>query len=484
MDTIDLNKIKRKSISGVFALTGRTALLQLISIAGYFFITIFLKTKEFGLFILVSAIIDILAYFSDIGLSAALIQKEKKPTLKEIQATFTIQQLLVLSGILLMFIFSPLIGNFYGLGREGMVLLYAFAFAFFCSSLKTIPSILLERKLEFSKIIIPQLVETILFYFTVVLLAWRGFGVTSYTAAVVVRAVSGAILIYILAPWKIGLSFSFKTLKQLLKFGIPYQGNTLIALVKDKFMILALGKIIGQEGIALIGWAEKWANIALRYFLDSVLKVAFPAFSRLQHDKLKLQRALEASLYFLSVMIFPAVAGFSLISSFLIKVVPRYSKWQPALVPLYLYSFNACLAVISTLLTNALTSIGKIKAVFKLMLLWTLLTWVFTPAMALKYGFIGVAWASVLVSLSSLAAIYVAKKYITFNLIPHLFPPLFSTLIMIFLLLIIKKILPFNIFGIIFLIVFGFFIYLGSMLLINKNKLLKEAKILLTYARP
>lgn len=483
MDELDASQLKRKSISGVFTLTGRTILLQFINLLGYFFITIFLETAEFGIFILVSAIIDILGYFSDIGLAAALIQKKDRPTIKEIRSTFTIQQILVFSVLILLMVLSPLIRNFYALSKEGMILLYSFAFAFFCSSLKTIPSVLLERKLEFSKIIIPQLVETILFNFVVVTLAWKGWGVSSYSVAVLIRAISGTVMIYLLSPWKIGFNFSFTTLKKLLKFGIPYQGNTLIALVKDKFMILLLGKIIGREGIALIGWAEKWANMPLRYFLDSTLKVAFPAFSRLQHDKDKLKRAIEACLYFLSVLIFPSVVGLSLIGGSLVRIIPRYLKWQPALLPLYFYSFAALWATIATLLTSALTSVGKIKTVFKLMIMWTLLTWILTPALASKYGFLGVALASGLVGISSAIAVYAAKKYLKFDIIPNVMPAIFSTFTMAVVLLLLKKNFPLDIKGVFFQIILGAIIYIGSMILINKNKFLKEIKILLSYVK-
>jgi len=483
MSKLQLGQIKKKSISGVFTLTGRTVILQLISFLGYFFITIFLKTEDFGLFILVSTIIDILGYFSDVGLAAALVQKKEKLNLKEIRATFTLQQLLVMGAILLSLLLSPLIKKYYNLGSEGVVLLYSFMFAFFCSSLKTIPSVLLERKLEFTKIVIPQLVETVLFYAVVVFLAWQGWGVKSYTVAVVVRAVSGTLLMYIIAPWKIGINFCFRTLKQLLKFGIPYQGNSLIALIKDKFMVLFLGTVIGKKGIALVGWAEKWANMPLRYFLDSTLKVVFPAFSRLQHQKEKLQRAVEASLYFLSFLVFPSVIGLAVISSSFVKIIPKYSKWEPALIPLYFYSVSACWAVVSTLLTNALTAVGKIKVVFKLMIMWTVLSWIFTPFLAARLGFRGVALASALVAFSSYIAVLAAKKYFSFSLSESVLPAFFSSGLMALILFFIKRFLPLTIVALFAQILLGVFIYLSVMLLINKNKLLKEARILLSYVK-
>ena len=227
MEDKNLQRLKKRSISSVITLTLRTVLLQLIAFVGYFFVTIFLDQKQLGLFILVSAVIDILTYFSDIGLAAALIQKKEPIILEEIRSTFTIQQFLVVSLIIILFIFSPLIRKYYSFGNEGMFLLYAFAIAFFMSSLKTIPSVLLERKLKFEKIVFPQIVETIVFNLIVVFLAWKGLGVTSYAFAVLARAFTGTILIYILAPWKIGFSFSKKSLKK-------FKTNLLLCAKKQK----------------------------------------------------------------------------------------------------------------------------------------------------------------------------------------------------------------------------------------------------------
>ncbi|PIS09406.1 hypothetical protein COT75_01870 [Candidatus Beckwithbacteria bacterium CG10_big_fil_rev_8_21_14_0_10_34_10] len=479
MDNFDLKSIKKRSIKSVLALSTRTVFLQLINFIGYFFITVFLGKKEFGLFILVSAMIDILAYFSDVGLAAALVQKKEEPTTKEIRSTFTIQQILVLLLLVLIFILSPLIKQFYNLDKAGMMLVYSFSLAFFLSSLKTIPSVLLERKLQFNKIIIPQFVETISFNLIIIILAWKGWGIKSYTLAVLARSFLGTAVLYFIAPWKIGLNFSFKVLKRLLKFGVPYQMNTFLAVVKDKFMILLLARIIGSEGVALVGWAEKWATMPLRYFLDNTIKVAFPSFARLQHDKEKLKIAIEKVLYFLSFLIIPSLTGIVIIAKPLIEIIPRYLKWQPALIPLFLYCFASAWGALAVFLTTIFNAIGRIKTTFKLMVLWTVLTWLFTPYLAVKFGFLGVAVGTVLVNLSSFIAIFIVKKYVKFNFSSQVLGPLSASLVMFVLISWLKKYLILNLATtIIIIIILSIFIYMGIIILVNKRKLKEEAGFL------
>ena len=163
MEEIDIALIKQRSIKGIFALTSRTFVIQIIGFLANFSLTIFLSPAIFGVFFLVSAAIAFLSYFSDIGLAAALIQKKESITDEDLKTTFTIQQVLVLTVVIIALVLSQYIGAFYHLGKDGVFLFQALAISFFLSSLKTIPSIIMERSLKFEKLVIPQIVETFFF---------------------------------------------------------------------------------------------------------------------------------------------------------------------------------------------------------------------------------------------------------------------------------------------------------------------------------
>src|SRR3990172_10508283 len=96
MEDFDLDKVGRKSVKGIFALVSRTFLIQVLSVAASFILTVFLYPESFGVFFVVSSIVVFLNYFQDIGLAAALIQKKDEVTQEELRSTFTLQQILVL----------------------------------------------------------------------------------------------------------------------------------------------------------------------------------------------------------------------------------------------------------------------------------------------------------------------------------------------------------------------------------------------------
>ncbi len=164
--------------------------------------------------------------------------------------------------------------------------------------------------------------------------------------------------------------------------------------------------------------------------MDNLTKVSFPTFARLQHDKEKLIHAVEISLKYMCLAAFPILAGMGFMALPLIHLIPRYLKWLPAIIPLYIYLYNSAWASISTSLTNLLNATGHIKSTFKLMLMWTGLTWLTMPFLSLRFGYLGVAYATGIIATSSFVTILLARKYVTFNLYTILKTPLIATTLM------------------------------------------------------
>lgn len=444
MEQLDIELIKKKAKTGVIALTSRTAAVQLIAYISTFLLTILLTPEIFGVFIVVSAAVSFLRYFSDIGLAAALIQKKESVTDIDLKTTFTIQLVLVGTFVCIGLLVSKFFVSFYNLDESGLFLFRALLIAFFVSSFKTIPSILLERKLDFQRFIIPEVIETSLFYITVVFFAWKGLGVTSFTIGVLVRALSGLIAIYIVSPWKPGFSLNKHSAKNLLRFGIPFQLNSFLALIKDDLLTLYLGSAVGFVGVSYIGWAKKWSEAPLRIVMDNVNKVSFPAFSRLQHDKTHITHAIERSIYLVVLFTFPLVitAIFSIDS--LVNLIPKYEKWQPALFSFYLFSFGVLFSSVSSLLTNVIQAVGRVKIVLKLMVLWTSMTWVFVPISISLFGYNGVSIAIAVISLTSILVVAIAKRIINFSVKRALLKPLVVNAVGFIILLTVRNLLPGN----------------------------------------
>ncbi len=425
----DIQHIKEKSVSGIMALLSRSIVLQVIAFISTFILTILLSPEIFGIFYVVSAVIGFLNYFSDVGLAAALIQKHDDVSDQDLISTFTIQEILVVCMSTLMFIAAPHIAHFYNLDGSGLLLLRSLVIAFFLSSLKTIPSIILERKLEFNLFVIPQIAETLAFYSMAIIFAWMGWGVTSFSVAVIVRAVVGLGTLWIVSPWRIRIGIYPGSAKRLLKFGIPFQMNSFLALLKDDLMTIFLGKVLSLESIGYIGWAKKWAELPLRLVMDNVIRITFPVFSRLQHSKDIMAKGIEKTIFGLSLAIFPISSAMIFFMPVLLRLIPKYSKWEPALLSFVIFVLASVNAGLSTPLTNALNAIGKIKITLTFMSVWVVLTWVMTVFAVNMIGFNGFAVSLYIITWSIIAVVHVMKYFIPFQFFRSIRAPISGVII-------------------------------------------------------
>src|SRR5271154_6283508 len=119
MEDFDLQMVAKKSVSGIFALVGRTFIVQVMTVVSNFVLTIYLEPSMFGIFFVVSTINVFLSYFQDIGLAALIIQKKEEPTVEELRTTFTIQQTLVIAIVIISFLLTPVFVHVFHLNQAG-----------------------------------------------------------------------------------------------------------------------------------------------------------------------------------------------------------------------------------------------------------------------------------------------------------------------------------------------------------------------------
>lgn len=426
MEKVEKN-LKKNSLISLFSLFFHSGYASILGLVANLILTIVLTPKIYGVYVLTLAIIPFLSFFSDIGLAASLVQK-KEVSDDDIKTTFTIQQLMITSVLGIAFLLTPLMRDFYHLPPDATYLYWAVLVAFFLSSLKTIPSIKLERTVQFQKIVLVQIVESTIFYVAISLFAILGFGLQTFTIAVLVRAIVGTGLMYTLSFWIPQVGVSKKSLKELLAFGVPFQTNVFLALIKDDLILFFLGKAVGLEGLAYIGWAKRWAESPIRIVMDNVSKIMFPVFSRIQTERDKISLLLDKVIFFQTLVLAPIFVGMALLLSEVVQLIPKYSKWEPAIPLFYLIAISAFLSSYSTPFTNLFNAVGKVKTTFKFMLYWTVMSWILIPILTHYFGLYGFPLSLIILSLTFIVILQVAKKIVPFSFIRNVFPAIAASL--------------------------------------------------------
>ena len=462
MEKLDKDSIIKRSISGIFALISRTFFLNIISFGAFLVVTSILPTHEVGIYIAVIAIQRVIAFFTDFGLGAALIQKKHDLKQEDITTAFTVQAGISLTIFITVAIFIGPIASFFKLTQSAQTLLLVLVFTIFLSSFKTIPSILLERSIKFGKLIFPQIIESLAFNFILIVLVFGGYGINSFSWAFLISSLLGIPFYYLVSRWKIRVGISKNSLYNL-KYGIQFQAKNVLATIKDDLLTVILIRFLTFTEIGYIGFAQRLAFFVFRYIVDSVTKVTFSAYSRAQQDILFLEKAVEKSLFFVSASMFPLLFGLIIIAPNLIKFFPNWNnKWEPALFSIIFFCLNAAISSMSGILVNVLDATGKVKITLRLMVLWTVLVWILTPVFIYLYGYNGVSVASFLVTTTIVYTVFLVKKIIKFKFIPSIAKPLIATALMT-IIVYFASIFVTDFLSLIFVILIGALVYLVSL---------------------
>jgi len=475
-----MKDIKKNTIISALSLFFQSGYSAVLGLGANLAITILLSPEIFGIYITVLSMISLLNYFSDIGLAASLVQK-KDVSDDDIKTTFTVQQILVITIVIIGYLLTGFIQRFYKLPQAGVYLYWALLISFVLSSLKTIPSILLERKIKFQKIVMVQIIENTLFYLTIIILAVLKFGLMSFTFAVLVRSIAGLIAIYSIAPWQPKIGISIVSLKKLLSFGLPFQASSFLALFKDELITLYLGKTLGFTGLGYIGWAKKWAEAPIRIIMDNISRVLFPVIARIQQDKNKVGRLLDKILYYQTILLAPIIMGSFIVMDSFIKIIPRYSKWEPALPLFYLMCISSFLSSYSSPFTNLFNAMGKAKTTFLFMTLWTVSTWIFTPILTHYFGFYGFPMTQVILSLAFVLVISKARELVDFHFIESVKQPIIAAILMGIIISLINLFILNSLLDLIMLIIVGGLIYAFFLQTLFKINIIKEIKGIFHY---
>lgn len=393
-----IEELKRKSYSGIGALMKRQAAVRLLSFLANIALARLLAPQAFGVYAIVAFVVQFFSTFGDVGIGASLIQKKGDLTREEISSTFWLQQFLVWLVVCAAMLAAPLVLRLYpSLPPYAVWLIRAMAVSFALTSLKTVPAILMERRLDFRRIAFVDIAETVIFYSAALLLAFAGLEVWSFIIAALLRSLAGTALIYFLSDWTPSAHFAPSRVKGLVRFGLPYQGNTVLGFIKDAVTPLFVGVYCGAGAVGFVSWARSTAFVPL-LLSEAFARVAFPAFSRIQGDRELLARAVERSMRGITLLMFPVTALMLALGPEIVRVVFT-EKWLPALPAYYFYCTSPLFVGVVLPMYSAILALGRSGLVLKMMGALLVLEWGLGVPLVMAFGFNGISFSQPVVAL-------------------------------------------------------------------------------------
>lgn len=463
--------LKAKSLAGIGSLIKRQVATKVIYLVATVILARLLTPQSFGIYAIIAFMVQFFSTFGDVGLGAALIQKKGTLSREELATTFWLQQALVWTVALLVFALAPLAKLIYPqLPANAIWMLRVMVIAFVIASLKTIPAILLERDIRFDRIAQVDVVESLSFYGFAVIFAWLGLDVWSFIYAALARSILSVITVYLISPWRPERAFRFSCISELVRFGVPYQGNNVLAFIKDAVTPLFVGTYAGPAAVGYVNWARNFAFAPLM-ISEAFGRVAFPAFSRIQDNKELLGRTIERSIRMMTLIMFPVTALVVALAPELTHLVYT-DKWLPGIPTFYYYCTSPAGIGVFLPLYIGILSLGNARIILLLVSGLVVFEWGIGVPCVMYFGFVGVAMTQP-ITVSIFTFLYkaiLAKNGVRVNLTRNILPQLFAAVLagIAIKLLAMKLVVNFVILGA--LLLAGGFAYLLMLLAVKKDR--------------
>lgn len=426
---LEVSEVQRLAIRGIGSILVRSVGQRGLQMMGNVLLARWLAPKTFGLYAIVSFIVGLAGFLSDLGLGASLIQRREHLTEKDLRTAFSLSLALnvVVVGILFA-ISAPLVRIEHAAGNLTAVRVMALTILF--STFTAIPSIRLERAMRFTALSFADLAGQLAYLGVALPLAYRYWHHPHYAETHAAAAVwcfvwatvaSRFVNMMILASvdrWRPRLGLDRAAMRHMLHFGLPYQMNGLVNALKDNFVPTFVAAVAGPRAVGFIIWAVGLATNAL-FLLPIVQRVTFPAYSRLQHDMEALRRAIEKSIKWVAATVIPVTFLLAALGRQIVEHIYG-PKWLLGLPSFYLLCIPMINAAYSTVMVSALYGMGRAKTVLRLTMIWAIAGWALGVPLTFVFHQNGFALAMSIVSWLSVLSVREMNKIVRVRFVPEM----------------------------------------------------------------
>ena len=320
--------LRQKAVKGLFWSVvqkwGRAGLTTIT----FIILSRLLSPEAFGLVALATAFTVFIELFLDQGFGSAIVQrKDLEP--EHLDTAFWLN---VLTSILMtggLIVVSGLLGALFDEPRLASVLRWL-SITLILSGLSSTQISILQRKLAFKEFAIRSMVANAVGGVVGISMAFAGYGVWSLVGQDLAGGLVRAVILWRASDWRPGFKVSKRHYKELVTFGASIVGNNALTVLMKRSDDLLIGYFLGPTLLGFYTIGYQLLVIIIRLVTEVTNSVAFPAFSRIQHQPERMRHAFYQVTQYTSVFAFPVFIGLATLAPELVPAVFG-EKWAPSI---------------------------------------------------------------------------------------------------------------------------------------------------------
>lgn len=361
-----------------------------------------LSPDDYGAFTVALVAMLVLVNLNDLGIETTLVRwpgriDDVGPTAVTLMFAFSV----VLFGICAVAAgpFATAMGS-----PHATRLVQVMAFSIVINGLFAGPSAMLTRSFQQERRTAADLTGFFVGTGLTVVLAVLGLGAWSLAWGRLVGNAVVSIMHFALAPARIRPGWNAAAARRLLANGLPIAGATVLAVAVLNVDYVIVGHEMGATALGIYTLAFNLASWPVTFFAVTVERVAVPAFSRLQHDRKRLQAGYDKAIVALAAVTIPVCLLIGVLADPLIRFVYGH-KWVAAVAVLPLLAALGFFRVVFQLWADLLVAVGAGRRVLATQVVW-LVALTAGISVAVPHGLVAVGTAHVVVAGGIILPVY------------------------------------------------------------------------------
>ena len=378
----------KKVVKGISSQTLVVVVLGVVEIVSFSIMSRLLTKDDFGYYAAISAITSIFATFSDAGIGSALIQRKG---LDENFKNNAFSLSLVFGSVLtlILVILSVPLADLV-LDRSMAIPLMLMSITLLCNSMVSVNYSLMQRKLQFLRVGLINLISLLITTITAILLALNGYGYYAIIAKAVLYSLLTLISSYIFVNEKFRWFLDKKSVKSIWSFSGWLMFSVVVRNIGAQTDRLIMGRILSVGILGSYNRPKEFIeqiSSKINGIFDTAL---FPVLSGIQDNQSSLSSAYKTSIYYMNIFSMLLSMSFICNRELIIRIFFG-EEWMSVSPILVILSINLIFNADGRLSDCYFRSLGLTKQQFYFRCAEMVLTIVLVVLGALFYGVLGVA---------------------------------------------------------------------------------------------
>lgn len=271
-----------------------------------------LTPEIFGLLTVAMLIVQVFKSVVFDSIATAVVRKAN-PTLTDYNTAFWMCQVFSVPAFLILFFTAGSVELWIGTAGLASVI-KATSFIILTSGITRLHEVWLTHALDFRSLALRSFVAVTVGGIVGVFMAYKGYGIESLIAQQLVTSAIEFLMLWFITPWRPKAIVSRSSFKEIINFSkhVALTGVTNFANQNsDAFFVTYY---LGATATGIYATGKRITNTMNAVIASSLLRVSLPAFSKLQHDSLKLRETYLNSTALTAMVTAPIFTGLSILS--------------------------------------------------------------------------------------------------------------------------------------------------------------------------